>query len=191
MKNKNKGNKVDSSSINDSFKIQGIFRIFTDMVISENMLKWGMRFYPPQFFQRIWVKKIDKGFSGVHVKIFKSFLNINYNNSIFGGTIFSGSDPFYAVLFDQILQRKNIKCRVWLKSASINYLKPGRTNLVFSITLTEEEILEAETALRTVGKFVKAYSINMFNSEGELCATVINEVYVRNLFKGEEHTIAY
>ena len=191
MKNKNKGNKVDSSSINDSFKIQGIFRIFTDMVISENMLKWGMRFYPPLFFQRIWVKKFDKGFSGVHVKIFKSFLNINYNNSIFGGTIFSGSDPFYAVLFDQILQRKNIKCRVWLKSASINYLKPGRTNLVFSITLTEEEILEAETALRTVGKFVKAYSINMFNSEGELCATVINEVYVRNLFKGEERTIAY
>ena len=146
MKNKNKGNKVDSSSINDSFKIQGIFRIFTDMVISENMLKWGMRFYPPLFFQRIWVKKFDKGFSGVHVKIFKSFLNINYNNSIFGGTIFSGSDPFYAVLFDQILQRKNIKCRVWLKSASINYLKPGRTNLVFSITLTEEEI---EELLRT------------------------------------------
>ena len=70
-----KGNKVDSSSINDSFKIQGIFRIFTDMVISENMLKWGMRFYPPLFFQRIWVKKFDKGFSGVHVKIFKSFLN--------------------------------------------------------------------------------------------------------------------
>lgn len=161
------------------------------MVISENMLKWGMRFYPPLFFQRIWVKKFDKGFSGVHVKVFKSFLNINYNSSIFGGTIFSGSDPFYALLFDQILQRKGIKCRVWLKSASINYLKPGRTSLVFSISLTEEEILEAETALRTVGKFIKAYPINMFNSKGELCATVINEVYIRNLFKGEEHTIAY
>jgi Domain of unknown function (DUF4442) len=161
------------------------------MILSENMLKWVMRFYPPLFFQRIWVKKFDKNFSGVHVKIFKSFLNINYNNSIFGGTIFSGSDPFYAILFDQILQRKNIKCRVWLKSASINYLKPGRTSLIFSITLTEEEILEAETALRTVGKFIKAYPINMYNSKGELCATVINEVYVRNLFKDEEHTIAY
>lgn len=161
------------------------------MMLSENMLKWAMRFYPPLFFQRIWVKKFDKNFSGVQVKIFKSFLNINYNNSIFGGTIFSGSDPFYAILFDQLLQRKNIKCRVWLKSASINYLKPGRTSLSFSITLTEQEILEAETALRTVGKFVKAYPINMFNSKGELCATVINEVYVRNLFKDEEHTIAY
>ncbi|WP_395626468.1 DUF4442 domain-containing protein [Daejeonella sp.] len=161
------------------------------MKVSENMLKWGMRFYPPLFFQRIWVKKFDKGFSGVKVKIFKSFLNLNYNQSIFGGTIFSASDPFYAVLFDQILERNGFKCRVWLKSASINYLKPGRTNLEFTIALSDEEIREAIIALKTVGKFVKAYSINMYNSKGELCVTVINEVYIRNLFKGEEQSIAY
>ena len=161
------------------------------MVVSENMLKWAMRFYPPLFFQRIWVKKFEKDFTGVHVKIFRSFLNINYNRSIFGGSIFSASDPFYALLFDQILQRKGIKCRVWLKSAEIRYLKPARTHLYFTISLSDEEIQEAETTLRTVGKFVKAYPMNIVNSQGELCATVINEVYIRNLFKGEEHTIAY
>jgi hypothetical protein len=161
------------------------------MKVSENMLKWGMRFYPPLFFQRIWVKKFDKGFSGVKVKIFKSFLNLNYNRSIFGGSIFSASDPFYALLFDQILQRNGLKCRVWLKSASINYLKPGRTNLEFTIALSDEEITEAIMALKSVGKFVKAYPINMYNSKGELCVTVINEVYIRNLFKGEEQSIAY
>jgi hypothetical protein len=127
----------------------------------------------------------------VHVKIFKSFLNINYNSSIFGGTIFSASDPFYALLFDQILQRRGFSCRVWLKSAEIRYLKPGRADLYFNIYLSEEDILEAETALRTVGKFVKAYPIDILNSQGEICASVINEVYIRNLFKGEEHTIAY
>ena len=161
------------------------------MVISENILKWAMRFYPPLFFQRIWVRKFDKGFYGVHVKIFKSFLNINYNRSIFGGTIFSASDPFYALLFDQILQRRGFSCRVWLKSAEIRYLKPGRADLYFNIYLSEQDILEAETALRTVGKFVKAYPIDILNSQGEICASVINEVYIRNLFKGEEHTIAY
>lgn len=161
------------------------------MIISENTLKWAIRFYPPLFFQRIWVKKFDKGFMGVHVKVSRSFLNINYNRSIFGGSIFSASDPFYALLFDQILQRRGFKCRVWLKSAEIRYLKPGRTNLYFTISLSEDEIIEAETALNTVGKFVKAYPINITNSANELCATVVNEVYIRNLFKGEEHTIAY
>lgn len=166
-------------------------RIFARMVVSENMLKWAMRFYPPLFFQRIWVIKFDKGFTGVHVKISKSFLNVNYNRTIFGGTIFSASDPFFALLFDQILQRRGLKCRVWLRSAEIRYLKPGATNLYFTISLSEEQIKEAETILLTEGKFVKAYPMNIFSSEGLLCATVINEVYIRNLYKGEEQTIAY
>jgi len=161
------------------------------MIVSEKMLKWAMRFYPPLFFQRIWVIKFDKGFTGVHVKISKSFLNVNYNRTIFGGTIFSASDPFFALLFDQILQRRGLKCRVWLRSAEIRYLKPGATNLYFTISLSEQQIKEAETILLTEGKFVKAYPMNIFSSEGLLCATVINEVYIRNLYKGEEQTIAY
>ncbi|MGB4400217.1 MAG: DUF4442 domain-containing protein [Daejeonella sp.] len=161
------------------------------MVVSESTLKWAMRLYPPLFFQRIWVKKFDKGFTGVHVKISKSFLNTNYNNSIFGGTIFSASDPFYAMLFDQVMKRRGFKVRVWLKSANIQYLKPGRTNLYFKITLSEEDITEAELALKTVGKFVKAFPLEILNSEGEVCASVQNEVYLRNLFKGEEGPVAY
>ncbi len=161
------------------------------MIVSENMLEWAMRFYPPLFFQRIWVIKFEKGFTGVHVKISKSFLNVNYNRTIFGGTIFSASDPFFALLFDQILQRRGLKCRVWLRSAEIRYLKPGATNLYFTISLSEQQIQEAETILVTEGKFVKAYPMNIFSSEGLLCATVINEVYIRNLYKGEEQTIAY
>jgi hypothetical protein len=166
-------------------------RIFAGMVISENMLKWAMRFYPPLFFQRIWVVKFDKGFTGVHVKISRSFLNINFNRTIFGGTIFSASDPFFALLFDQILQRRGLKCRIWLRSAEIRYLKPGATDLYFTISLSEQQIKEAVSILETEGKFVKAYPMNIFSPEGLLCATVINEVYIRNLFKGEEQTIAY
>lgn len=150
-----------------------------------------MRFYPPLFFQRIWVKKFEKGFIGVTVKINRSILNSNYNKSIFGGTIFSATDPFYALLFDQLLQRRGFKVRVWLKSAQINYLKPGRSALYFTIRLTDEQIAEAETALKTIGKFVKAYPMEIHNSQGELCAAVMNEVYIRNLHLGEESRIAY
>jgi hypothetical protein len=61
----------------------------------------------------------------------RAFLNRNYNHTIFGGTIFSASDPFYALLFDQVLQRRGLKCRVWLKRAEIKYLKPGTSSLHF------------------------------------------------------------
>ncbi len=151
------------------------------MKVSENALKWLMRFYPPMFFQRIWVTKFHKDFRGVDVKINKSLITTNLGDSIFGGTIFSATDPFYALIFGQLMQRKGLKVTVWLKSAQINYLKPGRTDLFYSIAITDEMIAEAETALLTEGKFVKAYPIEIFDETKELCATALNEVYLRNL----------
>jgi acyl-coenzyme A thioesterase PaaI-like protein len=161
------------------------------MVVSERVLKWAMRLYPPLLSQRIWVQKFGQGFTSVDVKVSKSFLNKNYNSSIFGGTIFAAADPFYALLFDQILQRRGFKVRVWLKSAQIQYLKPGRTNLYFKISISEEEIAEAEHILKTVGKYVKAFPVEMYDKNGQHCVSLINEVYVRNLYTDEKSTIAY
>ncbi|EDM38380.1 hypothetical protein PBAL39_02157 [Pedobacter sp. BAL39] len=161
------------------------------MMVSENTLKWGLCLYPPLFFQRIWVKRFHKGFRGVDVKINKSLFNRNYNGSIFGGTIYAATDPFYAILFDQLLQREGFKVRVWLKSASIQYLKPGRSDLFFTIHISDEMMDEAITSLNTSGKFVKAYPMELRNRAGECCATVVNEVYIRNLHQGEASRVAY
>ncbi|MBE9597708.1 DUF4442 domain-containing protein [Pedobacter sp. MC2016-24] len=161
------------------------------MVVSEKTLKWALCLYPPLLFQRIWVKRFHPGFRGVDVKINKSLFNKNYNGSIFGGTIYAATDPFYALLFDQLLQRRGFKVRVWLKSASIQYLKPGRKSLYFTIEVNEDMLTEAIEALNTGGKFVKAYPMEIKDAAGELCATVMNEVYIRNLHQGEQSRIAY
>lgn len=86
---------------------------------------------------------------------------------------------------------KDLKLGFGLKSAHIQYLKPGNTNLYFKINITDADILEAEQDLKTVGKFIKTYPIEIYNKQGTLCAVVQNEVYVRNLQSGEHHTIAY
>jgi len=151
-----------------------------------------MRFYPPLFFQRIWVEQFHPNFKGVDVKIKHSLFNRNYNASIFGGTIYAASDPFYAILFDQILRNKGYLTRVWLKSAAIEYLKPGRTTLYFRIELSDEMIEAAEQALDTVGKFIHKFPITIVDKKGEVYAKVINEVYIRNLkHHTEQTTIAY
>ena len=151
------------------------------MKTSEKTLKWIMRFYPPLFFQRIWVKEFHRNFTGVDVKVYKSLFNRNYNSSIFGGTIFSAADPFYPILFDQIFRRKGIKTQVWLKSGSVKYLKPARTSLNFSIKLAHEEIKEAELALNRNGKFVATFTLHIYNKQHETCAVIENEIYIRDL----------
>lgn len=151
------------------------------MKISENSLKWLMRLYPPMLFQRIWVKKIYKGFTGIDIKINRSFITSNLGKSTFGGTIFSATDPFYALLFGQLMQHKGFKITVWLKSANIKYIKPGRYDLFYSIRINQEMISEMENALITEGKFIKEYPIEVYDKHGELCVSVLNEVYIRNL----------
>jgi hypothetical protein len=151
------------------------------MPVTENSLKWIMRFYPPLFFQRIWVIKFEAGFRGVEVKINKSFWNRNYNKSIFGGTIFAAADPFYPVLFYQLFTLKGYPIRAWSRSSEIKYLKPGFTNLSFKIHIDEAEIIEAEEILNTAGKYVKAHPIEIFDENGVNVASVVNEVYMRNL----------
>jgi len=154
------------------------------MGLSENTLKWIMRLYPPFFFQRIWVRRFGKGFTSVEVKINKSLFNRNYNASIFGGTIFAAADPFYALMFDQIFQRKGFKTVAWLKSATIQYIKPARTALFFRIDLDEKEITKAEQELAAQGKFVNTYPITITDRNGETCAIMQNEVYIKDIRRG-------
>jgi len=161
------------------------------MIVSEKTLKWALCFYPPLFFQRIWVQRFHPGFRGVDVKINKSLFNKNYNGSIFGGTIYAATDPFFALLFDQLLQRQGFKTRVWLKSASIQYLKPGRSALYFTIKINDDMLKEAIETLNRGGKFVKAYPMEITDGSGQVCATVMNEVYIRNLHSGERGPVAY
>lgn len=149
------------------------------MKVSENILKWGMRLYPPLLLQRIWVQKIHKDFKGADIKINRSLFTLNFGKAIFGGTIYSGTDPFYAMLFGQILRNKNYHITIWLKSASVQFLKPARTDLFYKIHITEEMIKEAETELNNKGVFVKTYAIEVYSKNKELTAIARNEIYIR------------
>jgi hypothetical protein len=149
------------------------------MRVSENTLKWGMRLYPPLLLQRIWIQTIYKNFSGADVKINHSLFTLNFGKALFGGTIYSATDPFYAMLFGQILRNKNYNITIWLKSASIQFLKPGKSDLYYSIQITDEMIEEIEIALNNNGVFVKTYTIEVYSKNKELTALAKNEIYIR------------
>jgi len=151
------------------------------MVVSERTLKWVMRFYPPLLLQRVWVKHVSKDFRTVEVRVFRSFLNTNYNKSIFGGTISSASDPFYAVCLYQILKRKGLNVLIWVKSVQINFLKPAYTSLKFTVSISPADLKIIDEELAGTGKTSIMFSLDIFNAEGELCAVVHNEVYIRKI----------
>lgn len=148
------------------------------MKTSENILKWIMRLYPALLLQRIWIQKIHKNFRGADIKINRSLFTLNFGKAIFGGTIYSATDPFYAMLLGQILRNKNYNVTVWLKSASIKFLKPGRCDLYYSIVITDEMVKEIEEALNGKGVFINSYTIEIYSKDKILHAIAKNEIYI-------------
>lgn len=151
------------------------------MRVSENTLKWAMRFYPPLFFQRVWVQHFEDDFFGVKVKLFKSILNQNYNRSIFGGTIFNAADPFYPILLHYVLLNKGYKTKIWVKRTEVDFIKPAYTSLFFHIRLNDETINRLCRGLNNEDKLTESFLTNLFDKNGQLCCTVKNEVYIRHL----------
>jgi hypothetical protein len=151
------------------------------MQASERLMKWALRLYPPLFFQRIWVKRFYDGFYGAEVKIGKSFLNKNFNDAIFGGTTFAAADPFYPILFHQVLTRRGFTVTGWSRSSAVRYHKPAKTNLHFKISITDSEINDCEDQLTLHGKYRKSFLTQMFDKNEMLCVSVISEIYIRNL----------
>jgi acyl-coenzyme A thioesterase PaaI-like protein len=136
------------------------------MLYSPKSLKWLLRIYPPFLFQRIWVQRIYSDFQGVDVKIIKSIFNKNTNNTIFGGTIFSAVDPFYAILIDQRLQAHGFK---------------KTTNLKFSIKINDSDFNECMDTLKSRGRMIKTFLVEIVNDQNEVCAVAKNEIYIRDL----------
>lgn len=152
------------------------------MKYSPLALTWLLRFYPPFLFQGIWVKKISSGFKGADVKIYKTPFNINTNKTLFGGTIFSAADPIFPILIDQYLQKIGFKKTVaWLKSSKIDFRKPGKTSVGYSVRLSDEVLAECAEVIRHRGKIVKNFTLEIRDKNQELCATVQCETYIRDL----------
>ena len=149
------------------------------MLLSEKLGKFVLNAYPPFILNRIRIVSIDKDFKACRVKIKKSLFNRNMNGTIFGGALFSAADPFYAILYWQIFERKGYKIQAWLKSAEIHYMRPADQHLYLDFQVTDEQILEAEESLNTIGKYKHTHEVRYKSKDGDVYVIAKTEVYLR------------
>ena len=139
-----------------------------------------MNIFPPLFFNRIILKEVSEDYTFMKVKIRKSFLNMNFHRSIFGGTIFSAFDPYFPTMYYNIFAQKNRKLEIWVKSANIKYKRPATTHLFLEFKITEEDVQLAERELNEKGKFEKWHTVQAINKKGIVCAEAEMLVYLRD-----------
>jgi hypothetical protein len=147
---------------------------------SSKLLKRVMNLFPPLLVNRVRIAEADSQFMNLNVEIRYSWLNKNLQKAMFGGTIFSAIDPYYAVMYWQIFNSKNIPMEVWIKKVEIRYRIAATSDLKIKFSLTDSDINSAIQGLKKDSKYEIWHDVVAINEAQEICTEARVLVHIRN-----------
>jgi len=144
--------------------------------MSPRLLRWGMNFWPPFRGAGIRVRHIAGDWSEVRVELRAGRIRRNFVGTHYGGSLFSMTDPFYALM---LIHRLGERYLVWDQAASIDFVSPGRGAVTAAFSLTGERIREIEQQAAAGQKVLPQFDVEVRDEAGELVARVRKTLYVR------------
>ena len=135
-----------------------------------------LNIWPPFLFSGITILEISKDFRHAKVRLKKKMLTSNYVGTLFGGSLFAMTDPFYMVMIMKNLGKDYI---VWDKRSEIEYVSPGKATVFAEFNLGDLELDEIKREVEANGKYLKWFEIDIKTGDGTVVAIVKKQIYVR------------
>lgn len=145
--------------------------------LSPNGFRILLNIWSPFRGAGIKIEYISPDIREVRVGMKLQWFNQNYVGTHFGGSMYAMTDPFYMLILIKNLGSGYI---VWDKAATIEFKKPGKGKITAHFIFPEEEIAAIKQQADVNGKYVFDKSVDIINEEGEVVATVVKTLYVRN-----------
>lgn len=139
-------------------------------------LRRVLAWWPPYRAAGIKVLHIADDWSSARVRLRLGRLNRNYFGTQFGGSLYSMSDPFYALLALNRLGRDYI---VWDKAGEIEYVSPGRGDVFAQFSLTAEQLEQIREDTADGSKALPWFATEVVAADGTVVARVRKQLYVR------------
>ena len=140
------------------------------------LLRFGMNLWPPFVGAGIHVLAIAPDYRRVSVRLRLGLLNRNYFGTHYGGSLFSMTDPFYALMLLHNLPRGY---RVWDRAARIEFRTPGRDDVFAHFTLDERRIEDVLAATANGAKYEPTWTVDIVDGAGNIVAAVEKTLYIR------------
>lgn len=148
----------------------------TRLRLSAGLFRFGINLWPPFVGAGIHVTEITPDFRSVTVRLRHGLLNRNYFGTHYGGSLFSMTDPFYAIMLLHNLPRGYL---VWDKAASIDFRVPGRGDVFARFALTDAQIADVIAHTGDGRKYEPTWPVDIVDSDGQVVATVAKTLYIR------------
>ena len=135
-----------------------------------------INYWPPFVGAGIKVKEINEDRTKFIISLRLTNRNRNLFGTQFGGSLYSMTDPFFVFILVLNLGEDYI---VWDKSASIDFLKPGKQKVYAEISISKERIAEIKTEVDSIGKATYTFDTQITDKDQNVIAKVSKEVYIR------------
>jgi len=132
--------------------------------------------YPPYFGAGIRVTRADRHLREIEVELRLRPWNRNYVGTHFGGSLYSMCDPFYMLM---VMENLGPGYVIWDKSATIDFLKPGRGRVRARFELSDDQLARIREDLARAGKSYPSFEVVVRNETGETVARVGKVLSVR------------
>jgi hypothetical protein len=113
--------------------------------------------------------------SEVHLRLRLNIWSYNYVGTIFGGSMFSASDPFYMLMLFRSLGPRFV---VWDKSAGIRFRKPGKETLYAKLQISATDFKEIKDAVAQNGEVTRSFIIQWKDKNGVVHAEIERQCYI-------------
>ena len=146
------------------------------MGVTPSRLRRVMNLWPPFLFSGIRVEDISADWRYARVRLKLRWYNRNYVKTQFGGALFAMVDPFWMILTLEALRHEYI---VWDKAGEIEFIAPGRSDVIAEIRIDDVMLDEIRTATADGEKYLRWCETEIKTADGELIARVRKQLYVR------------
>jgi acyl-coenzyme A thioesterase PaaI-like protein len=133
-----------------------------------------INFYPPFLGAGIHARNVDKNTILVEMKL--TPLNRNVFGTHFGGSLYAMCDPWFVLIMMRVLGPEYV---VWDKTASIQFIKPGRGTVTATFHIPQERIDGIRLEANDGQKIEPTFVVDVLDDKGEAVAHVEKLLYVR------------
>lgn len=135
-----------------------------------------MNVWPPFLFAGIRILEISPDYRSARVKLKKKTITSNYVGTLFGGSLFSMTDPFFMIMTLKNLGDKYI---VWDKRGEIEFVSPGKATVYGNFQISDDDLADIKVNVEKNVKYLKWFEVELKTAEGVLVAIVKKQIYFR------------
>jgi len=132
--------------------------------------------YPPFLGAGIKISLPLGDFTEFYVSMKLTKTNQNYVGTQFGGSLYSMCDPFFMLIAMNKLGRDYL---VWDKSASIDFISPGRTKVHAIFKISDQEIAQIIKRVSENGKDEPTFEIIVKDENDRPVARVTKKLWIK------------